>query len=218
MKRARALGLAAALLAFAAAGSAQTAAPSSAPTPVAPVAQVTGVDKAALLIIDIQNFYFEGGRVPLVGSVEASLKAKRVLEAFRAAGRPVIHVRHTPAKDPNTADPSYAIHANVAPRQGEAIIAKHFANAFRETDLAANLKTLGVKTLVICGMQTHMCVEAAVRHAADLGYEVILVEDACATRDLTYGGASVPARQVHLAVLAALNGTYAKVIAADAVK
>ncbi len=218
MSFARALGLGAALIAFAASGSAQTAAPSSAPTPVAPVAQVTGVDRAALLIIDIQNFYFEEGRVPLVGNIEASLKAKRVLEAFRSASRPVIHIRHTPAKDPATADPSYAIHSNVAPRQGETVIAKHFANAFRETDLAAVLKTLGVKTLIICGMQTHMCVEAAVRHAADLGYEVILVEDACATRDLTHGGVTVPARQVHAAVLGAMNGTYAKIITADLFK
>lgn len=212
MNFARALGLVAALLAFAAA------------TPAAPAdaeanqAAAPALNKAALLIIDIQNFYFEGGRVPLVGSIEASLKAKRVLEAFRAEKRPVIHIRHTPAKDSATADPSYAIHSNVAPRPVETVIAKHFANAFRETDLAAVLKTLGVKTLVICGMQTHMCVEAAVRHAADLGYEVILVEDACATRDLTYGGLTIPALQVHMAVLAAMNGTYAKIIASDAFK
>ena len=186
----------------------QSASPSAAPA----------FENAALIIIDIQSFYFEGGRVPLVGSVEAALKANQVLEAFRAAKRPVIHVRHMPKQDPASSDPQYAIHSSVAPRPGETILVKHFANAFRETDLAARLKSLGVKTLVVCGMQTHMCVEAAVRHAADLGYAVTLVEDACATRDISFGGTTVPAKLVHTAVLAALNGTYAKVATADALK
>lgn len=186
--------------------------------PAAERAAAPAFENAALLIIDIQSFYFEGGRIPLVGSIEASLKAKQVLEAFRAAKRPVIHVQHMPKQDPAAADPQYAIHSSVAPLQGETIVVKHYANAFRETDLAARLKGLGAKTLVICGMQTHMCVEAAVRHAADLGYEVILVEDACATRDLSFGGTTVSARLVHTTVLAAMNGTYAKVVMADALK
>jgi nicotinamidase-related amidase len=208
---AAALALGAAVMAPIASFAGQAAAP-------APVASAIGADNAALIIIDIQNFYFEGGRVPLVGSVEASLKARQVLDAFRKAGRPVIHVRHMPKQDPGSTDPQYAIHPNVAPLPGEAVVVKHYANAFRETDLTARLKTLGVKTLVICGMQTQMCVEAAVRHAADLGYEVVLVEDACATRDLTFGGTNIPARQVHAAVLAAMNGTYAKIVAADTIK
>ena len=222
MSGARALGFAAALLAFAAAPAASWAAGGQGAAPAtlspAPVALETGFDKAALLVIDIQNFYFEGGRVPLVGSVEASLKAKQVLEAFRAAKRPVIHVRHMPKQDPAKADPQYAFHSNVAPLPGETVIVKHFANAFRETDLAPRLKSLGLKTLVICGMQTQMCVEAAVRNAADLGYEIVLVEDACATRDLSFAGTTVPAKLVHTAVLAAMNGTYAKIVTADALK
>jgi len=209
---ARALALAAALFVFA---MASPAAPADA---AAGQAFAPALDNAALLIIDIQNFYFEGGRIPLAGSVEASLKAKQVLEAFRAAKRPVIHIRHMPKKDPATADPQYAFHSNVTPIQGETVVIKHFANAFRETDLAPRLKALGVKTLVICGMQTQMCVEAAVRNAADLGYDVILVEDACATRDLVFGGTTVPARLVHTAVLAAMNGTYAKIVTAGALK
>jgi nicotinamidase-related amidase len=64
-------------------------------------------------------------------------------------------------------------------------------------------------------MQTHMCVEAAVRAASDDGFEVILPYDTCATRDLSFGGVEVPARQVHTAVLAALSGTYAKVLTTD---
>ena len=72
-----------------------------------------------------------------------------------------------------------------------------------------------IKELVVAGMMTHMCVDASVRQAADLGYKVTLLGDACATRAQSYGGESVPARQVHAAFLAALNGFYAKVIRAD---
>jgi nicotinamidase-related amidase len=68
-------------------------------------------------------------------------------------------------------------------------------------------------------MMTHMCVDATVRQAADLGYRVTLMADACATRAQSYGGESVPAKQVHTAFLAALNGLYAKVQpAADAIQ
>ena len=77
------------------------------------------------------------------------------------------------------------------------------------------LRGLGIKRLVIAGMQTHMCVEAAARAAADLGFEVTVVADACATRPLEYGGAKVPADQVHASTLAALKGTYAKIVTAD---
>ncbi len=174
------------------------------------------LDRPVLLIIDIQNFYFEGGRIPLAGPVEASLKAKAVLEEFRAKKLPIVHIQHMPKGiekfEAGKTDPQYAIHPNVAPSAGEAIVVKHYANAFRETDLAGILKKLGAKTLVVTGMQTHMCVEAATRHGADLGYEILLVDDACATRDLKFGGTVVPAKAVHAAVLAAMDGTYAKVV------
>ncbi len=74
---------------------------------------------------------------------------------------------------------------------------------------------LGVARVVICGMQTHMCAEAAARAAADLGFDVTVVHDACATRDLSFGGTTVPAAHVHAAALAALNGMYARVVSTD---
>jgi nicotinamidase-related amidase len=182
---------------------------------------VLALERPVLLIIDIQNFYFEGGRVPLSEPIKASLEAKAVLEAFRAKKLPVIHIQHMPKGIENfeagRTDPQYAIHPNVTPIAGETIVVKHYANSFRETDLTGILKKLDVKTLVVTGMQTHMCVEAATRYGADLGYDVVLVDDACATRDLKYGATVVPAKAVHAAVLAALNGTYAKVVTSAAV-
>jgi nicotinamidase-related amidase len=78
--------------------------------------------------------------------------------------------------------------------------------------LEQTLKESGIKNLVVAGMMTHMCVDATVRHAADLGYKITLLSDACATRAQSYAGEKVPARQVHTAFLAALNGFYAKVV------
>jgi nicotinamidase-related amidase len=181
------------------------------PAAQTPKAPAPTLNRPVLLIIDVQNFYFEGGTLPLVGSVKASLKAKALLEAFRSQNLPVIHVAHMPKEKPEKKDSQYDIHPNVAPRPDEAVVIKHYADAFRETDLLDRLRELGAKTVVICGMQTHMCVEAATRHAADIGFEVVLAEDACATRDLKYKETTVPAASVHAAVLAAMNGTYAKI-------
>ena len=175
-----------------------------------------GFDRAALLVIDIQNFYFPGGQMPLVGADEAAAKAAELVACFRRAGQPVIWVQHLPksvnAPDPVGLEEPYRMRAGLLPAEGEVVIGKHYANAFRETDLEATLRRLGVKRLVICGMQTHMCVEAAVRAAADLGFEVTVVPDACATRDLEFGDVTVPAAEVQAAALAAMASAYAKAV------
>jgi len=178
----------------------------------------SAADDAALIVIDIQNFYFPEGMVPLVDPEAAAAQAAKLIAAFRAAGRPVIHVQHLP-KDVDTPDPTgiteqYRIFAEVLPKPGEVVIGKHHANSFRDTALLAKLRELGVKKLVVAGMQTHMCVEAAVRAAADFGFDVTVVDDACATRDLTFDGTTVPAALVHAAALAAMESSYAKVVSA----
>lgn len=184
-----------------------------------PGAMTPDLDDAALIVIDIQEFYFPDGKVPLVGPEAAAAQAAKLIAAFRAAGRPVIHVQHLP-KDVDTPDPTgireqYRIYPEVLPKEGEVVIGKHYANSFRGTDLLEILHGLGVERVVIVGMQTHMCVEAAVRAAADFGFEVTVVDDACATRDLTFDGTTVPAAQVHAAALAAMESSYATVVSTD---
>ncbi len=170
----------------------------------------------ALLIIDIQNDYFPGGAMELEGAEQAASKAAEVLERFRKEKNPVFHIRHLSVRPGSTffipGTKGADIHASVAPKAGEAIVEKNFPNSFRGTGLAEKLEGLGVKNLVVAGMMTHMCVDATVRHAADAGYKITLLGDACATRAQAFGGEGVPARQVHTAFLAALNGFYAKVV------
>jgi len=170
----------------------------------------------ALLIIDIQNDYFPGGAMELEGSEAAGAKAAAAIRSFRDRQLPVIHVRHLSVRPGATfflpGTRGAEIHASVQPAPGETVVEKNFPNSFRNTPLRDELERLKAKDLVVAGMMTHMCVDASVRHAADLGYKVTLLGDACATRAQSYGGETVPAKQVHAAFLAALNGFYAKVV------
>ena len=170
----------------------------------------------ALLIIDIQNDYFPGGAMELEGADAAGVKARAVLEKFRKESLPVFHVRHLSTRPGSTfflpGTPGAEIHAEVRPREGETVLEKNFPNSFRGTALQDHLDKHQVKNLVVAGMMTHMCVDASVRAAADLGYKVTLLADACATRRQSFAGETIPARQVHGAFLAALNGFYARVI------
>lgn len=159
----------------------------------------------ALLIIDIQDFYYPGGLMPLSTPEAAGANASRLLARARGVGALVVHVGHN-------ATAGRGFHADVLPLESEAVVMKDEVNAFLGTDLQQRLQTAGTRRLVICGMQTHMCVEAATRAAADLGYEVLVVGEACATRDLKYGDTVVPAAQVQAATLATLDRTYAKVV------
>ena len=178
----------------------------------------SGTDKhTALLLIDIQNFYFPKGKIPLTNSDPASQKAKEILAFFRKHELPVIHVKHMPGNQSSTNtgnDPGWAIHTLVTPLPGEKVIQKHHVNCFRETDLLDFLRKRQIRKLVVCGMQTHMCLEAGVRAAADFGFSVKLIHDACASRDLVFGNTRIPADLVHASTLATLKSGYAKVLSA----
>ncbi|UCG51344.1 MAG: cysteine hydrolase [Candidatus Latescibacterota bacterium] len=159
----------------------------------------------SLLIIDVQEFYFPGGAVPLDDPEAASRNVGRLLKKFRDEKKMIIHIGHNAEKD-------VAFHSEAKPRAGEKVIFKDEISAFNGTELLEYLKTNGIRRLVICGMQTHMCVEAAVRSAHDLGFECILVHDACATRDLKFEDRTIVAEDVHYSTLSSLGGTYATIV------
>ena len=172
--------------------------------------------KRALVLIDIQNDYFPGGKWTLNGIESAADNAAKVLAAARAAGDLVVHVRHEfPTADaPFLAAGSEGakIHPKVRSLEGEPVVLKHHVNSFRETDLKAILDRHGVEEVVICGAMSHMCVDAGVRSASDHGYKCIVVHDACATRDQEFERVVVAAAEVHAAFMAALRFGYARVV------
>ena len=171
----------------------------------------------ALLIIDIQNDYFPGGSMELVGSEAAAGNAAKLISKFRDTNRPIIHLQHI-ALDPDATffkpDTKGAeIHESVTPLASEIVVQKNYPNGFRETDLLQHLRDLNVESLVIVGMMTQLCVDTTTRAAADLGFDCTLAHDACATLDLEFAGNKVPAADVQTAYLAGINGAFAKVVA-----
>lgn len=142
----------------------------------------------ALLLIDIQNDYFSGGKYELLESDKASLQAKVLLDEFRKRNLPIIHVRHESIGPdagfflPNTYGAD--IHANVAPKTGETVIVKHQVSSFIDTDLETIIRNGGTKQLIICGMQTNWCVRATTLDALKKGYKVVVIEDAVAARNI----------------------------------
>ena len=160
--------------------------------------------KTALLLIDIQDFYFPGGKIQLENPEVAGMNAGLILDQFRKSNMPVYHIRHN-------FEPGGNIHPYVKPVNGERVISKDQVNAFLDTDLLELLQSDSIEQIVFCGMQTHMCVEAAVRAAHDHGFECLLISDACATRAIQYNEHIIPAKNVHFSTIKTLQDTYARV-------
>jgi nicotinamidase-related amidase len=178
--------------------------------------------KQGLLLIDIQNDYFSGGAMELVGMEAAAAKAAQLLAEFRAGAGPVYFIQHLASRPGATfflpGTTGAEIHGSVAPAPGESVITKHFPNSFRQTDLLERLHNDGVEQLVIGGAMSHMCIDATTRAAFDLGFFCIVVEEACATRDLEFKSELIKAREVHGAFMAALKMVYAEVVSVEELK
>lgn len=176
--------------------------------------------KIGLVLIDIQNDFFKGGKFELVKPELAAAEARKLLDFFREKGWPVYHVNHI---DENP-DAAFFIKGSVGsqsykecePLPNEDRIIKHRPSGFLNTNLKQRLDEDGVDTLLVGGMMTHMCVDTTVRAARDLGFQVELAEDACATRDLQWGETIITAENVHCAYMAALNGIFANISTVDA--
>jgi nicotinamidase-related amidase len=168
-----------------------------------------------LIVVDLQNDYFAGGKMELVGTEKAAQNARLLLDRCRQSEPTVIHVQHLSMGPgatfflPETSGAE--IHAAVAPKKDEIVVAKHFPNSFRETNLLKVLADREIRDIVICGAMSHMCIDATVRAAFDLGFNCIVAEDACATKHLTFNARTVDASDVHASFMAALSGTYAEV-------
>jgi nicotinamidase-related amidase len=179
----------------------------------------TPMAKQALIVVDIQNDYFPQGKWPLAGADAAADNAARLIAAFRETGDSVVHIRHefTSADAPffTPGSDGAKLHPKVLNRADEPVVLKHFVNSFRETELQAILDEQGIKELVVVGSMSHMCVDGITRAAADLGYAVTVIHDACASRDLEFNGLTVPAAHVHAAFMSALEFAYASVVSTD---
>ena len=170
---------------------------------------------AALLIVDLQRAIDDPSwGVRNNPGAEANIAA--LLAAWRAAGRPVFHVKHNSTEPRSTyrpGQPGNDFKPAAAPRQGEAVIEKQTNAAFIGTDLEARLRRAGISTLVIAGVITNNSVEATVRLAGNLGFDTFVVSDATATVGMTdLRGRTWSADDVHWLALSNMDGEYARVV------
>lgn len=172
--------------------------------------------KTALILIDIQNDYFPGGKYELYRPEQALAHAKRALEEYRSKALPVYFIQHiSPKRDtafflPHTK--GVEIHQNITPQANEKIFVKHYPNAFLQTALSDELLQEGIHHLVICGMMSQMCIDTTVRAAQNYSFSVTLLEDACAAKALVWHDKEINAETVQNVIMASLNGTFASVV------
>lgn len=173
----------------------------------------------ALILVDIQNDYFEGGLWPVAKMQTVANNAARLLAAARAAGDLVVHVRHQMASDQapffRPGSSGAEINPAVAPQGGEAVITKDRPNSFQGTDLLERLRANGIEKVTICGAMSQMCIDATTRAAVDHGFAVTVAEDACGAKEAEFGGVKLSAEQVHAAFMAPLASSYARVVTTD---
>ncbi|PCF94618.1 cysteine hydrolase family protein [Vreelandella nigrificans] len=176
--------------------------------------------KLGLIVVDLQNEYLPTGKLPLSGIEAAAANAAKIIADARAKNIPIFHIRHEFA---NGEAPVFVpgsdgvkIQPAVAPTGDEPVIVKNYVNSFRDTDLKQQLDNCGVEEVVVIGAMSHMCVDACVRAAVDMGYAATIVHDACATLDLEFNGVTVPAAQVHAAMMAAFEFGYGTVTSTQA--
>ena len=173
-----------------------------------------GLKNSALIMVDCQNTYRRG--VMQLSNVESAIiEAQKLLQMARDLKVPIIHIQH----DAGVGTPYDVtaeigqISAEVAPKNGENVITKNYPNAFIATPLEAQLKALGIESLVLAGFMTHMCINSTARGAFNLGFKPTVVASACATRSLVgANGKTVDAQTMHDSALAAIRDLFAVVV------
>jgi len=180
------------------------------------------IDKAALLVIDMQKFFLDPNSPTYTESCPAIIPSiKRLIATFRAAGRPVIYTKHVHHPDFIDAgimkwwwdgaclegSPESEIDDDIAPLANEKIILKHRYSAFYNTDLETILRCLKIEDLVITGVMTNMCCESTARDAYYRDYRVFFLADATGSIN----------EEMHKASLLNLAFGFAMVTSADSI-
>ena len=170
---------------------------------------------AALLLIDVQQAFDDPSWGPR-NNPQAEANIAALLQAFRATGRPVLHVAHDSTEPDSTlrsGTPGNAIKPQAEPLPGEPIYRKHVNSAFIGTTLERDLRSAAIDTVVIVGLTTNHCVSTTARMAGNLGFHTYVVSDATATFDRPLlDGTPRPAEQVHQAALSDLHGEFATIV------
>jgi nicotinamidase-related amidase len=176
--------------------------------------------KRALIVIDVQNEYFDGALPISEPPPETSLaNIGRAMEAASASGVPVVVVRHTD-DDPEAGifragSHAWELHPEVERRPRDYLVEKTLPGSFTKTELGDILASEGVDTVSITGYMTHMCVDSTAREAAHRGLSVEILNDATGTLPLANSGGSATGEELHRATLVAQGQFFADVVSTD---
>lgn len=187
----------------------------------------------ALIVIDVQNDYFPGGRLETVNPVETAQACAKLVEKFRNEKKEVIHIQHLiPDEAAKVLGEAYGGVENIAftkgtkgyeindlvkPLSSEKLIVKTDASSFVRTDLKEYLLSKGIEKLMIVGMMAHNCVNSTVYDGVDEGFKCVVVEDAVNTYDQNYRGEIIPAETIKKSFLSGMQFYYADVFTLEEV-
>ncbi len=181
----------------------------------APATTSLQAGETALIVIDFQNEYFTG-KMPIPDGMKALKKTQELVKFAHDKKMPVFFVRHEgPADSPLFAKGTTfsEFHKDLQPAAGDKVITKATPSSFVGTDLEKQLKDLGIKKIIVTGLMTHMCVSSTARDAVPLGFDVIIPEDATATRDLdTWDNKKVDHATLQRSALAGVADVFAEIM------
>ncbi|MGL4489252.1 MAG: cysteine hydrolase family protein [Rhizobiaceae bacterium] len=173
------------------------------------------LDNAVLLPIDMQKGFDEPSW-PKRWNDKTEDNGRALLDAWRKTGRPIVHVRHDSAIEGSTLSPAHRGNAHregFLPVNGERLVSKSVNSAFIGTDLDLHLRRIGAKSIIVFGISTDMCVSTTIRMGANMGWPMVLVEDACdCFEQAASDGSIIPARQMHEAHVATLRTEFCTVV------
>ena len=142
--------------------------------------------QTALLVIDVQNEYFDG-QWPIPEGMAALARIEQAIETSQSVGATVVYIQHAVANPDSgifvPGSHGFDLHARLQPRSGDPRIVKHYPGSFSQTELEPTLRQRHIDTIVIAGYMTHLCCDTTAREGFQRDFRVLFLTDATATRD-----------------------------------
>ena len=182
---------------------------------------MTKIGKTALVVVDVQQGFLDESWGPTTNHPGCEINVERLLQAWAERDLPVVVVRHDSGKPDSPLHPTHPGNALIAPVAGapaDLLVTKSVNSAFYGTpDLEAWLRAAGIDQIVVCGIQTNMCVETTARMGGNLGFDVVVPLDATRTFDLSGpDGTVVPAATLMQVTATNLHGGgFARIASTD---